>query len=828
MSFLDNILQGAGAGIATALATSGEAGPVDVSGSDSPNTGDVLTATNSRNARWLPPAGGGSGGSGGGSLVSHFVYALDEAGSVVNCEAGAQYLIYGAYQTAINDYPRAVLPNASDPAVNGKLIRITFFAEAALCSIALAFPLVADETSPIGYAGNMLIFEGLNTQEMPELVTLPSGTYECRALTDPTGPYGTAIGMWVITQSPDAIYRMDLDIDYVMPGPLPSGWVDLTDTNGMSMPTSLNTAAALPFDGVTGESYAPGQIVLVHLGSTTPPDLQRGPLPELPALLRAPRLSTSGIGVYVVAKNAGTDWQLRALYHLSVVSPGTYSQPRYFIRSGTLYGGRAFRVVAADSRPEPPTNRTFELEREALAAYPGEYASLDGTDTPVIDPESSESKPYMNNRLLFGKVNKFRVHEGDITFTIQLQLTEESSVDPGPFTWERVAMKCVDASSGMDVIVNGAPVADSFLIEDADGNTNSFAVFPAVTGLYVEWILTDGVWRIVSCYIPGPGGLTSDAEHGNRGGGSLHPIATDTVPGFMSTAHVIKVNAIPPPSSWSVATNLNPKHWWRADNTVQTGGLVDSIADNGTGGRPFAQAGAARAPIAVDGDGKTYLALDGVADFYIAGSAADWTWLHNGSKMWTLFVVMQPPTISAAGTHQSILATMNYSSSGIGMFVAIGENGGDAAGFPANWYNEAAIYGGGARQSSIWNQSQQDTRKGVFTFRSLAYNSQVAGVDFTSLGAEFQTNRQARTLQIWKGDQVVTSSRSPSSGASSYFNQANPAGALRLSGFTDGPRLTGAKVYEILLADRVFSERDTRNYIYYAETKYNLDLSLSI
>jgi hypothetical protein len=281
-------------------------------------------------------------------------------------------------------------------------------------------------------------------------------------------------------------------------------------------------------------------------------------------------------------------------------------------------------------------------------------------------------------------------------------------------------------------------------------------------------------------------------------------------------------------SAWSVAANLNPKHWWRADNVVSTGGLVDTLVDAGTGARPFTQTGAARAPIATDGDGKAYLALDGAADFYLAGAAADWTWLHNGSKMWTLFVVMQPPTISAAGTHQSVLATMNYSSSGIGMFVAIGENGGDAAGFPANWYNEVAIYGGGARQSSIWNQSQQDTRKGVLTVRSLAYNSQVAGVDFTSLGAEFQANRQARTLQIWKGDQVVTSSRSPSSGASSYFSQANPAGALRLSGFTDGPRLTGAKIYEILLADRVYSERDTRNYIYYAETKYNLDLSLSV
>lgn len=60
MSFLDNIVQ---SGAASDLATTNT--PVNVSSSTPPHAGDVLTAVDSTHATWQPPSGGGGGGDGG-------------------------------------------------------------------------------------------------------------------------------------------------------------------------------------------------------------------------------------------------------------------------------------------------------------------------------------------------------------------------------------------------------------------------------------------------------------------------------------------------------------------------------------------------------------------------------------------------------------------------------------------------------------------------------------------------------------------------------------------------------------------------------------------
>ena len=137
---------------------------------------------------------------------------------------------------------------------------------------------------------------------------------------------------------------------------------------------------------------------------------------------------------------------------------------------------------------------------------------------------------------------------------------------------------------------------------------------------------------------------------------SLNILAIDFlrfVPGDDWIAHAPKpvlwnVNASIPVAA-DITTKLAPLHWWRADNTVQTGGLVDTIVDNGSVAKDFTQTGAARCPTAVDGNGNTYLAFDGVTDFYTAGVAADWTFMHTATNESTIALILHQPSALAAG-----------------------------------------------------------------------------------------------------------------------------------------------------------------------------------
>lgn len=84
-------------------------------------------------------------------------------------------------------------------------------------------------------------------------------------------------------------------------------------------------------------------------------------------------------------------------------------------------------------------------------------------------------------------------------------------------------------------------------------------------------------------------------------------------------------------SEAGIVSKINPRNWWNANHTVESGGLVDTLADIGNTPKDFTQAGAARAPIGTDANGQKYLALDGANDYYQAGLASDWTHLHNGT-----------------------------------------------------------------------------------------------------------------------------------------------------------------------------------------------------
>jgi len=110
--------------------------------------------------------------------------------------------------------------------------------------------------------------------------------------------------------------------------------------------------------------------------------------------------------------------------------------------------------------------------------------------------------------------------------------------------------------------------------------------------------------------------------------------------------------------NFSVVTQINPLGYWRGDNTVQSGGLVDSVTNLGTGGAAlnFTAAGAARCPTGTDAFGNVYLAPDGVADFMQAGAAIDWAHLINGTP-WTMGCVLEITGAPAAGGY--LLQTSN-------------------------------------------------------------------------------------------------------------------------------------------------------------------------
>lgn len=112
--------------------------------------------------------------------------------------------------------------------------------------------------------------------------------------------------------------------------------------------------------------------------------------------------------------------------------------------------------------------------------------------------------------------------------------------------------------------------------------------------------------------------------------------------------------------AFDIATAIAPTHWWRADNVVTSGGLVDTIVDNGSGAKNFTQSGAARCAVATDSDGKVYLAPDGSADYYQAGVASDWRFLHNGDP-YLVWAVVHFPDV-AASAYRAILSTANATS----------------------------------------------------------------------------------------------------------------------------------------------------------------------
>lgn len=262
--------------------------------------------------------------------------------------------------------------------------------------------------------------------------------------------------------------------------------------------------------------------------------------------------------------------------------------------------------------------------------------------------------------------------------------------------------------------------------------------------------------------------------------------------------------------------SLSPKHRWTAGTTVQSGGLVDTITDLGSGGKNMTAAGAARVATATDANGKTYLSFGG-SGIYTAGVAADWAFLHNALATYTVFVVYADATPTAVAT-ETILSSMNWSGSGTGMNIVHGFNTGHGFDF--------AIFGGtlNAGMSAGRLKSAYNTGAEVWAFtfhgpfRAAGGGSNNFGGFSSSPTWGTGTTLQAITLNCG-GCQVGGNF------SSGTFSTANPNGALTMGSMADGNVKLSGRIYEIMITPRACRPYEIQQYADWAAANYSVNLA---
>jgi hypothetical protein len=259
-------------------------------------------------------------------------------------------------------------------------------------------------------------------------------------------------------------------------------------------------------------------------------------------------------------------------------------------------------------------------------------------------------------------------------------------------------------------------------------------------------------------------------------------------------------------SSWSVASNINPRHWWRANNVVATGGLADTIVDNGRIPKNFTASGTLRAAVAVDGNGKTNLDFNG-AQCYAAGVVADWPFLHNGVP-WTLLMVCTGVP-AALSSPRYILSTGGDDGANTGIVVQWSKIAGVNMTLSALFLRNV--------MGAMYADKSYDPKLRVMAVRHAGYTATEAPNNgwFTS-GWGLNTSNRAPSL--WLRD------RGMERAAANYVNAyvtGNPTTTLLLgAGFATGQYGMDANVYEVLIEDRLLSEADVLAYEAYARAQY--------
>jgi hypothetical protein len=271
------------------------------------------------------------------------------------------------------------------------------------------------------------------------------------------------------------------------------------------------------------------------------------------------------------------------------------------------------------------------------------------------------------------------------------------------------------------------------------------------------------------------------------------------------------VSAAPTVSTWTPA-DLSPEHWWRAGVTVQSGGFVDTITDQGSGGRNFTAAGGNRAAVGVDGNGKTFLIFNGSRIYVAGGTVADWKWLSDGLTPYTIMLVMSKATPSTPVT-EGILCTMNWASSGVGMLLSRGYNAVPGYDF--------AVYNG--TTSKFYLGEKRTVNYAGIEVRGWTY----AGENFIGHTSQLNGGPTARNIihQVEGWRQGVCSIVEKVDSATS-FPSINPQTVLTLGAFGDGNVKLTASVYDILIVKRALGPYEMGKYAEWASANANYNFSL--
>jgi hypothetical protein len=274
----------------------------------------------------------------------------------------------------------------------------------------------------------------------------------------------------------------------------------------------------------------------------------------------------------------------------------------------------------------------------------------------------------------------------------------------------------------------------------------------------------------------------------------------------------------PTGSSFS-PTEFAPYIWYNATNVATSSGLVDTITDSGSASKSFTASGTNRVAVGTDSNGKAYLDFTG-SGIYTAGVAADWTWMNDNTKQYSVIVVLSKasPTTPAS---EGILSTMAWNSTTRGMFVGHGNGGGTSG----------TGYDFGISSGSGWNAYSAVNR------RAAPYNTGIEVISFVSnRDVRSPTGANAMNLQ-W----ATVSATQAYAGVSSYigktlvnnsvttnftaFSTSAPAGALTLGAFTDGTIKLSARVYEVMVVQSSLSAFDIHQYATWAANEYSFSLS---
>ena len=257
-----------------------------------------------------------------------------------------------------------------------------------------------------------------------------------------------------------------------------------------------------------------------------------------------------------------------------------------------------------------------------------------------------------------------------------------------------------------------------------------------------------------------------------------------------------------PAGAFSVASEISPIHRYLASVVTESGGLVDSLNDQGTAPLNFTQVGAARAPRALDTAGRPYLALDGVADFYQAGAVADWAFLNNGAPF-TIAIAYHRTALIIA--NEVLLDSCNFTAANIGhsvflAFVSAAVQG--VRSFVAN---------GAAGNSPLGCTSLvPSTTLNCIVQRFSGDNTNTSGTGATPLPVDMVLRR--------KGLLVGTSARNANT-----FNVANPSFTLTLGRQANAAAaFSAARIYEICIDNKAWSDRQVLGWESNARSAYGI------